>query len=408
MANDSDARIGRRLREIRTWRGLSVQAVAELAGFTKGYVSMIERGLRPVDRRSTLEALATALKVAPHELVGSPLLVGGVSDEQAAVVSLRAALGEYDPDDGDTDPPPWEQLQGGIDQVNDLRPRCEYIQLSLLLPELLRGLYASLHGQHRRAALMGLADCYLSALSACKSLGYPDLAQAAALRTRDISHMLSAPEWTGMAAYARAQAIGSGARERSRALAVRAADEISSDLDRPEVAEVYGMLHLMAAMASTTQGKLDRAQDHVNEAADIAARPEVGSHNRMHYLWFGPGNVGIWQTALAVERGEGGRAVDIARNIDPVAIPAAASRQASWWIDVGRAHAMEGKARREDAVRAFRRAEDIAPQLTRANPWVRETVTGLLSHARRDAGGRELRGLAHRIGLDGSIPMPVH
>ncbi|MGH3950335.1 MAG: helix-turn-helix domain-containing protein [Pseudonocardiaceae bacterium] len=57
--------IGRRLKEIRTWRGLSLRAVAELAGMTAGHLSNIENGKRRVDKRSTLEALAAALRVAP-------------------------------------------------------------------------------------------------------------------------------------------------------------------------------------------------------------------------------------------------------------------------------------------------------------------------------------------------------
>ena len=400
MVDDTgDANIGRRLREIRTWRGLTVTTLAQLAGLSPSYLSRIERGLRPVERRSTLEALAGALKVAPSELAGTPLLVEGVSTEHAAVASLRTALGEFDPDDADGDPPPWPHVAAGVAKVNELRPKAEYTELGLLLPDLLRDLYASLNGQHRRDALKGLADCYLSSLSACKNLGFPDLAHVAALRIRDVTRMLSGPEWTGLAAYARAQAIGSGARERAGLLAVKAADEISCELDRPEVAEVYGMLQLMAALANTTQGRLDTAQDHVTEAAEVASRPGVGEHNWMH-MWFSTGNVGYWKTMLAVERGEGGKAVEIARRIDPATMPAASSRQAMWWIDIGRGRAMERNLRNE-AVLAFRKAEDMAPQLTRANPWVRETVTSLLSRARRDAGGRELRGLAHRIGIAG-------
>ena len=65
------------------WRGLSLRAVAELAGFSASYLSLIERGVRPVDKRSTLEALAAALRVAPSEL-GSAFPPAGRSDELAA------------------------------------------------------------------------------------------------------------------------------------------------------------------------------------------------------------------------------------------------------------------------------------------------------------------------------------
>jgi TPR repeat protein len=280
-----------------------------------------------------------------------------------------------------------------------LRSHAEYAELGAMLPDLVGDLYASLNGQNRRSALVGLADCYMSAVSACKNLGFPDLAKVAALRIRDVTHLLSGPEWAGLAAYARGQVIGSGARQRAGALASRAAEEISGELARPEVAEVYGMLHLMAALSHTTRGQLDTAQDHVTEAAEIAARPGVGNHNFMR-MWFGSGNVGFWQTALAVERGEAGKAMEIARGIDPATMPASASRQAMWRIDLGRAMALDRRTR-DQAASHFLAAEGLAPQLTRSNPWVRETVTSLLGRARRDAGGRDLRGLAYRIGIAG-------
>jgi hypothetical protein len=66
--------------------------------------------------------------------------------------------------------------------------------------------------------------------------------------------------------------------------------------------------------------------------------------------------------------------------------------------EVGRALAAEKKTR-DKAVRVLVRAEQIAPQRIHNDLFVRETVAGLLRQARRDAGGRELRGLAWRMGL---------
>src|SRR5262249_17496348 len=118
------------------------------------------------------------------------------------------------------------------------------------------------------------------------------------------------------------------------------------------------------------------------------------------HLSFGAGNVEIWRTLLAVEAGEGGRAVEIARAVDPTTLPESATRRAAWHVEIGRGLAMERRTR-DEAVRAFTTAEDLAPQRVRSNPWVRESVTVLLGHARRDAGGRELRGLAWRLGIAG-------
>ncbi|HEX2289806.1 MAG TPA: helix-turn-helix transcriptional regulator, partial [Pseudonocardiaceae bacterium] len=83
--------IGQRLREIRHWRGKSLRVVAELAGISESYLSLIERGQRPLDRRSKLEALAAALEVAPGELTGAHELTSaqGMGEAHAAVVALR-------------------------------------------------------------------------------------------------------------------------------------------------------------------------------------------------------------------------------------------------------------------------------------------------------------------------------
>ncbi len=65
---------------------------------------------------------------------------------------------------------------------------------------------------------------------------------------------------------------------------------------------------------------------------------------------------------------------------------------------MGRALAqIPGKQR--EAVKALRTAERLAPQMVRANPMVRDTVATMLNRARAQAGDRDLRGLAYRMGI---------
>lgn len=402
MAEDSAAPVGRRLREIRTWRGLSQKAVAELAGFSAGYVSLIESGGRPVDRRSTLEALAGALRVAPSELAGvAPGSDGdaGHTDAAPAVAALRLALAEAEMGESvDVPLRPWSEVARDLDQLNEMRPRADYSALGERLPELILDLHAHLPGRHRSAALAGLVDCYSAAQALAKNLGVPDLAQVASRHVRDVTTALSGPQWAGLAAWSRAQAISSTARDRSWAVAVRGAEDIAGELDEPNVAEVYGSLHLTAALAAITLGRADAAAAHVAEAAEIAARPDLPGD--FGHLSFGSGNVNVWCTMLAVEAGEGGKAVEIARAVDPTTLPVSPTRRAAWWIDIGRGMAMERRTR-ADAVEAFRTAEELAPQRVRANVFAREVVGDLLRRSRRDAGGRELRGMAYRMGLAG-------
>ena len=50
--------IGRRLRQLRHSRGKSLTMVAGLAGISKSYLSLLERGERALDRRSVIAAVS--------------------------------------------------------------------------------------------------------------------------------------------------------------------------------------------------------------------------------------------------------------------------------------------------------------------------------------------------------------
>src|SRR5215212_7783855 len=66
-----DIRVRRRLRELRTERGLTLQQVAERANIDVSTLSRLESGKRRL-ALDHLPALATALEVSADELLGSP------------------------------------------------------------------------------------------------------------------------------------------------------------------------------------------------------------------------------------------------------------------------------------------------------------------------------------------------
>jgi hypothetical protein len=55
--------------------------------------------------------------------------------------------------------------------------------------------------------------------------------------------------------------------------------------------------------------------------------------------------------------------------------------------------------RRDEAVMALRRAGELFPMRLLRNPFARDMLGELLTRSRRDAVGRELRGMAYRAGL---------
>ena len=106
----------------------------------------------------------------------------------------------------------------------------------------------------------------------------------------------------------------------------------------------------------------------------------------------------IWRLAIGVERGQSGGAVlEMARSV-PEEKLGVRSRKAMYLADIGRGLARDPKTRTE-AVHVLRRAEETGPELIRNSAPVRETVAYLLSRASAAAVGRELRGMAARMGL---------
>lgn len=403
-----DAHIGRRFREIRTWRGLSMTAAAGLAGISQPYLSQIERGQRLVTKRSLLESLANALQVSPAELTAKPWeTVGEQAGTQTSVdlVALAAALDAYQLGDDPGDPVrPWPEVAADVERVADHTQLHGEEQVLREQGKCLPKLLGELHGLYvrdparRREVLHGLLLCYRAAVSVTKLLaggssGFTSIAAKAAQQCAD---ELESPQWRGAMTWLRGHAVGSLDRTHQYRRAVRMADELTPSLDDPEVVQAYGQLHLSAALAAAAQSDRETAMTHLDEAGVVAGRvrEDVG---RFAKMWFGRTNVAIWRVSIGLELGDGAGVARIARGVRPENIPSPA-RQSAFYADVGRALLAE-RSTWEKGLELLLRAEKLAPQHIRHNVFVREAVAGHLRAMRRDAGGRELRGLAFRMGV---------
>lgn len=398
MDLDDDARtMGRRLRQIRYWRGMTLKVVAELAGISESYLSRIERGDRPVDRRSLLEALATALRVAPSEITGQPYPPSSEPEAigHAAAQGLRAVLRDIEVGAplSEAAPRALDQLRPEVAVVNAACAACDYGVLGRMVPDLIGELHTLAEIHDSSEAWRLLADVLHAAFYLSKDLGHGDLAWMVSGRLHATALALGDPTWGAVAGFVRSHAtVGNQARERGLMLAERSAELVEPD--NGPAGQVYGMLHLSAALQSAVTGKTDRARGHLSEATETAGRTGNGTFAGLN---FGPLNVGVWRVALALELGEPDRVIELARDVDVSAIPST-GRQATFYGDVGRGLASI-RGRERQAVEALRRAEALAPQRTRTNPFVREAVTELMRRARRESVGRELRGMAYRMGI---------
>ncbi|MGH3721661.1 MAG: helix-turn-helix domain-containing protein [Pseudonocardiaceae bacterium] len=393
--------LGARLREVRCWRGLTLREAAGLAGLSFGFWGQVERGEKAVNSRRTLEAMATVLRVHPTELTGQPWAPRDAvsSEAHAGLMVIETALERYELG---TDPElpvrAWPEIQADLDRLVKLRCTADYAAQGELTPALigeLHGAYLRLP-QRNREVLIGLMMAYGSAMFTSKRLGGRGLPALAARAVRQCAEVLGEVVWLGYAAYLRGDATGRLDRAGQYRRSVAAAETLTGELDCGDALQACGMLHLSAALAAGAQGDRATVATHLEEASVLAARMdvEVGSWAD---LWFGPTNVGIWRTAVAVELGEPGQAFEAAKTVHPELLPAPV-RQAEFWIEFGRALVAERKTR-EEGLRALLRAEKLAPQRVRNDLFVREAVADLLRQAHRDAGGRELRGLAWRMGV---------
>jgi transcriptional regulator with XRE-family HTH domain len=390
---------------VRYWRqrrGLSQIALAGLAGISQGYLSQIETGTREVDSRATLTRLADALQVSAANLEGQPAdpATPELRRAAAAMPAVRAALVAASLGDDAAPGRSLGELVADVGRAVQLRTAANYAELTPLLPDLVTDLYGLARSSDERTehdALRLLVPALYCCTFSVKYLGYPDLAMMAAEQGQRVAERLSDPAARGIADFTRIQSLPTELKRLSRQLADDATGRLVSHVADEDAGRVYGMLHLVCAYVAAVDRRTDDVRAHLAEAEEIAARLGEADDGGPAGTWFGPTNVAFWRTAVAVELGEGGRVRELAAGVRPTAVRSA-TRQAAWYIDMGRGLAQTRRDDRE-AVAYFTRAERIAPQRVRVNPSVHDTVSAMLRRARNASVAAELRDLAQRVGV---------
>ncbi len=393
--------IGERISFYRRRRGLTQVVLAGLVGRSTSWLQKVERGDRRIDRISVVADIARVLRVSPQDLTGQPYVFD--LPDGPSLPDINAIRRMLITDDPDTAAPPdrlptVEELHAEARPVLQARYDARLLEVATAAPDLIRDcrLAAALAEGKQRAQLHRLlADLYEAIWVALKNLGYVDLAWLAIERGRDAARQSADPLAERATNFQVAQFhMLIGSYDKAHQAAMESADPLEADLGRagPEHRSVYGALHLAGAVAAARLARPEAAQASLDEAA--TAGRLLGADRNDYCLHFGPTNVGIHRVAVAVEMAEGGRAAELARDVDPS--PIAPQRQGHHWIAVGRAYAQ--KHSDSAAVQALMRAEQVAPVLVRYPPIVREVVADLLRRERR-AGNPDLRGLAERAGV---------
>lgn len=398
MDADTGSTVGKNVRRARRYQGLTLQELADRIGKSKGWLSMIENGRLRLEKRQDIALIADVLAVSADTILGEPapeITPGGNSYNLKPFreVLLDAMIG----DPPDIPARPVAVLGRLVTDMDLALRKADYATMHRELPGILGEL--QVHATTSRSAdrdeslrLLILASASTTIM--LRHFGRTDLAWVSADRGRQAAALLGDPAWTAAAAFECAQARPSVNLSRALLSTPRIADDFEPHAgDSTFAREVYGMLRLSAALACAVQGDHHGAGQHGAEAARIAEplgdRPDA-------WELFGTANVGVWRTSLAVEAGNAEAALTYASQVEPRAL-ASGNRRAALRLERARALGMLGKD--SAAIGELKHAERLSPAQVRNHPLVREMVVTMLDRARREAGGRDLRGLAWRMGV---------
>lgn len=398
---DEGRYIGKQVRKYRRLRGMTQQALATRIGADRTLISRAETGERPIDSRQVLYRLAGALSVSVGDLTGhqDDKVSPATARFHASVPAIETALMSAGLSDAGTDPRPLAELLTEAERVPQIRMQADYTTLATMLPSLIGDLYryTTVGGDDAESAWRALVSATFTTALTTKSLGYTSLAWIAAQTCERAAVTVADPVGQAAAEYVLAQVLLSkpGTAQASLTHSATAADRLQSALTDEAGLQMYGMLHLHAALTTAVMGA--DPSDHLAEAAQTAERTEP--HGTAFALNFGAENANIWRMSIALEERDGSKAIEASRLVTPAAIPTE-DRRSRYYVELGRAFALEK--RYPESLAALRQAESIAPQEVRNMTVVRELVGSMLRKARRDLTAGDLGRLAERVGAAAS------
>ncbi|OZV76718.1 XRE family transcriptional regulator [Micromonospora echinospora] len=304
--------VGRRVAYWRVRRKLSQQVFADRLGKSKSWVDKIERGVRSLDKVSTLQAIAAVLRVDTAVLLGRDIHPVEVTERVEDVERIRAALSRYEiplgRPAGRRPVLPVDRMAREVAHVWTTFQYARYPQVVDLLPDLLTDAQRT-HAHDSEAARVPLVEAYRITAALLVKLGDADLAWLAADRA-----MIAA---TGDRVLVAAAAVQLGqvlresgwAREATsamRAAAYRIAPPVI-EYGSPIELSLCGTLLVQAALAAARYGDDAAVTELLDEAADLAER--VGDGQDHHRTGFGPTAVALARATAAVDLGDARDAV---------------------------------------------------------------------------------------------------
>lgn len=415
----AESTLGARVAELRRRRGLSQKELGAAIRRSESWVSQVERDVLPVERLSVLQRLADVLGVAVRDLrpeaaepmavdrTGSDRVGSAVFEQLRLMLTGHPALEQLFGDETGREPVEVPNLRERVDLAWQLAHESRLVEVGSslleLIPDLEQAARTTATRQEDTAALrqevLGLLSrAYQAAATAFTRQEEVDAAWVAADRALAAAEGSGDPLSVVAGTYRMAQAFlrlqrfeqaEQAARSSAAALAPLVADEQQC---APEVLSLYGSLQLMLAVIAATDGNRAHARAGLTAARTAAER--IGEGRNDFDTEFGPTSVAVHAVAVAVELGDAGEALDIARTVDASTL--SPERQARFLVDVARAHAQRRQA--NQALEALVAAERLTPELVHTHHRAREVMRDLLQFAGRRPSD-ELRELAGRAAV---------
>ncbi|WBB77748.1 helix-turn-helix domain-containing protein [Micromonospora sp. WMMD882] len=301
--------VGRRVAYWRSRRKLSQQQFADRLGKSKSWVDKVERGVRSLDRVSTLQDIAAVLRIAPGALLGADAATppAEVAGRAPGVERIRAALCRYEaPLDRPAGRRPVltvERLGREVAHAWTSFQYARYPQLIGQLPDLLGDAQRTCLRQPE-AGRGPLVETYRVTAAVLVKVGVPELGWLVADRAMHAAagdRELVAAVAVQLGQVLRAAGRAGEAVSVLRAAAYRVAPPVL-EYGLPAELSLCGALLTQAALAAAQHGDEPAATELIDEAAGMARR--IGDGRDHYRTGFGPTSVDLARTAAAVESGD--------------------------------------------------------------------------------------------------------
>ena len=392
--------IGDRIAAYRRRRGLSQITLAGLIGRSESWLSQVERGKRGVDSLSVIRDLAVALGTTPDTLIGANLPTPSANVGHTATDPVRRYVDGYSQllTAPQTPTETAAQLTEDAEALNAAYQAARYDEALTASPPLLAAVDALARSDTGPDAVRVYVAVYVITAKILHKVGESRLAALAADRA---AAMASRPGATGVdRGLAAREVVGAllytGQSAAAEALAVDMATSLEADPDAhsPDLISLRGSLLLLAAAVAARRTERFTALERLDTAEQLAN--QLGYDGNHCWTAFGPTNVAIHAVSVAAELGDAGEAVRLAQRVNPSDLPVGlVSRRAQLHLDLAWAYAQHR--RDAEAIVQLLDAEQIAPQLIRFHPVVREAVADLVGRSRTNSG--VLHDLAIRAGV---------